>query len=161
MRRCLSFLLVGILGGCTTLDLYSEEGRQQLERVSLRVDTFDVEVQSRDELIWQGTVQVNRMNSSRIAVDRGIATGQKCTPLSAGGYSQYKMEFIASKWGGNAVDPDSYEFRGSIWRLAFERDCKTPIVRESMASRSLRMVRGQRIDLEGEDGFKVAIIRRR
>lgn len=156
----MSLSLVVALSACTTFDLYSEEGRRQLEQVSLRIDTFDVEIYSRGEIIWHGTAKLNRRQSSSVTVDGLEASGQRCSRPGSEPSNRYKVEFVASKSGGNAIDPDRYQFKASIWKSAFAADCKTPIFSEAGTSKTVRMRQGQRIDLDGKDGFGVTIVRR-
>jgi len=158
--RSLTLLSVYFFASGCTIDINSVAGLQKLDRVSRRVDAIDFEVSSRGETLWGGVAKVSRMRSALYSTDGQFAPENECAHSTDIKPSSYKMTFRADKAGGNANDPDTYSFDANIERSDLQSDCKTLAKTSSRAIRRyVRMLRGQTIEITGEDALRVSIHR--
>lgn len=132
----------------------------KLERVSLRIDTVDAEIHWRGELLWRGTVRLNRMTAASRKMELRDAVASACLPITRQRTSETDIEFVASKYGGNATDPDRYRMAATIWHRAMDQDCRAKQPVGFSASWEGRMGRGQRREIRGDDGMLIRLHRR-
>ncbi len=132
----------------------------KLDRVSLRLDTFDVEISSRGEVLGHGVLQVNRLNPATYHLEASVAAGPNCLPLGLSRSSKYSAEMKIYKYGGNATDPDTYRFAATMERTDLASDCVREILSPAKAEKMMRLRRGQDVELGGDNDFRVTIHRR-
>ena len=138
------------------------EPPSKLDRVSLRLDTLDFEIEYGGDLLWQGVARVNRMASSALSLQGEEAAGPTCFPVASSPHrsNKYEMTFTAYKYGGNATDPDTYRFVATINRSDLAANCVDRISSEGRLEKLQRMRRGQTMELRGKNGFVLRVIRR-
>jgi len=147
-----------LLSGCAASQ-DNMAGMTQLERVSLRIDTFNIEVASNGEVLWQGLAKVNRMTPARYSTKAEVAAGPECLPMLPARFNSYTLTVQVNKYGGNVRDPDAYKFVASIERSDLTDDCRATQASEVRVEKVMRMRRGQRVELRGDNGFRVTIFR--
>ena len=158
--RCFPFWLTCfVLSGCAAIP-NRPAGMTELQRVSLRIDTFDVAIALHGETLWVGVARVNRMTSATYVLDAREAAGSMCLPLAPGRSSSYRLSFLAMKYGGTATDADTYGFKASIQRSDLANSCSGTVNSGAAIERTLRMRRGQHVEFTGEDDFRMSIRRR-
>jgi hypothetical protein len=132
----------------------------KLDRVSLRLDTFDVEITLNDEVLGHGVVQVNRFTPATYSLESTSAAGATCLPLGPSRSSSYRAEVHIYKYGGNATDPDTYNFKATIDKTDLAGDCVNPVKSQSRTEKLARMRRGQDMELIGPNGLRLELHRR-
>jgi hypothetical protein len=150
--------MLTLSSGCAP-NIYSEEGLRKLHRVSARIDIFDYQFISRGEPLWSGAAKVNRWQNAVISVE-GSEAGSTCSSSVEGIPLSYKLRLEVHKYGGNANDSDTYQFKANIQRSATASDCTRAVGPAVSVERIARMRRGQSMELIGEDDFRVVIVRR-
>ena len=135
--------------------------REKLDRVSLRIDILEVDISQRGQLLWRGTVGVNRMNRAIRTIEGEDAAGAKCRPMGFHSNS-HRITLNIMKWGGNITDRDKYSIDATLERSDLPADCSANIASGARITKDVvRIRRGQTIALSGENGFHVTILRRR
>ena len=134
----------------------------KLDRVSLRLDTFDFEIDYHGDTLWQGIARVNRMAAANFSLKGEEAAGPTCFPVTSIPYrsNKYELTFRAYKYGGNATDPDTYRFVATINRSDLAANCVDHVNSEARLEKMRRVRRGQTIELSGKNGFVLRIVRR-
>lgn len=132
---------------------------EKLIRVSLRIDTIDVEISQPSTLLWKGMVRVNRMNRAIYSLEGEEAAGSGCRPMGSHSNS-YRITLNVMKWGGNATDPDEYRIDSTLNRKDLAANCLDVIPSGSRIYREVvKIRRGQTVELSGDQGFHITLSR--
>ena len=129
-------LFVALFGASADAQTVAVEPRSmtKLDRVSLRLDTFDVELSSRGDVFGHGVLTINRFTPATYSLTANFAAGPNCLPLGQTRSGSYQAEIKIYKYGGNATDPDNYRFTATMERTDLADDC----VRKSLVMQPLK-----------------------
>jgi hypothetical protein len=135
------------------------EAEAQLTQISRRLDRLEVRITTGRQLLWSGTVDVNRMAPASYSENRMNAVAPDCPELRQHVRVGHELSFEAYKYGGNATDPDHYRFTVTWQRHFLADDCRNTGTQSVRLEQHSDLGPGETFVLRGDGDLVVEISR--
>ena len=139
----------------------ASQEREELDRVSRRIDRFQASVFMGVERLWSGELSVNRFAPASYTEGRNGAAAPSCPEPGRNISSGRELNVRIHKYGGNVSDPDHYSFTAGVRRTVPSTDCKSTANHAVSLEERANVGPGQQLELRGEGGLRLVVRRLR